>query len=90
MAKSDFPERFRRESTSEVAPPMCADEETEAIGGRRTPTGSFKQVAPASGRIQISWQLLVSPWPCVGHISQFLIISHGVNHFSFRHPLLCN
>lgn len=90
MAKSDFPETFRRESTSEVTSPTCADEETEAIGGERTPTRSFKQVAPASGRVQIFQQLLVSPWPCVGHISQLLIISHCVNHFSFRHPLLCN
>lgn len=72
MAKSDFPETFRRESTSEVTPPTCADEETKAIGGERTPTGLFKQVAPATGRIQI---FLATPgltmalrWP---HFSAF-------------------
>lgn len=43
-------------------------------------------MASASERIQISWRLLVSSWPRVGHVSQLLIIEHYVNHVASDIP----
>lgn len=43
-------------------------------------------MASASERIQISWRLLVSSRPRVGHVSQLLIIEHYVNHVASDIP----
>lgn len=89
IANSDFPETFRRERSHWGHPTHawpCADEETEAIGGERARPGPVKLVASASERIQVSWRLLVSSRPCVGHVSQLLIIEHYVNHVASDIP----
>lgn len=84
-ATSDFPATLRRErglSGHPVHVGPCAEEELRPWVERARP-GPISLVAPAPGRIQISWQLMVSPGPCLTSFLRFWPFSL-CQSFSFR------